>query len=151
MPRKAALQLVMTNLEEPPGDPEITKDHISGMSPGQKLCRTRGHHLWTKFQDRVHGTDANRPGTRITRIQKCNDCKNRRERDFVVVALGKTSRGLRKLDPKWYLVYVEVKGVPYLLPKGSQRITEELRELLLGEQFFADTTKGVVYVPEDED
>jgi len=150
MPRKPQLQLVMENLEEPPGDPELTREHVAGMSPGQKVCRTRGHHVWSKFQDRVHGTDANRPGTRITRIQKCNDCKNRRERDFVVVTLGKNSRGLRKLDDKWHLTYVEVRGVPYLLPKGSQRFTEELRELLLAEQFFAET-KGIIYVNDEDD
>jgi hypothetical protein len=153
MARAGALKLVTTALEEPPGDPDITRKHVADLSPGQKRCRARGHHIWTKKQDRVYGTDANRPGTRVTRIQKCNDCKNQRERDFVVVSLGKNSRGLRKLDDKWHLTYVEVKVdgvmVPYLIPKGGQRITEELRELLMGEEFFADTTKGVIYVNDD--
>lgn len=150
VPRKAALQLVMENLEEPPGDPEQTREFVAGLSKGQKICRTRGHHLWAKLQDQVHGTDANRPGTRITRIQRCRDCRNKRERDFMVISLGKNSRGLRKLDDKWHLTYVEVNGKPYLLPRGAQRITEELRELMLGEEFFADT-KGIIYVPEGDD
>jgi len=151
MARAGALKLVTTALDDPPGDPEVTREHVANMTKGQKVCRTRGHHMWHRKQDRVHGTDANRPGTRITRIQKCNDCRNLRERDFVVVSLGKDSRGLRALDDKWHLTYVEVNGKPYLIPKGGQRMTEELRELLRAEEFFADT-KGIIYVnDEDED
>lgn len=148
------MKLVTHALEEPPGDADLTREAVAGMSKGQKICRTRGHHLWHRKQDRVYGTDANRPGTRITRIQKCNDCRNLRERDFVVISLGKDSRGLRALDDKWHLTYVEVMvdGVPtpYLLPKGSQRMTEELRELLRAEEFFA-SDKGVIYVEDEED
>lgn len=143
------MKLVTHQLEDPPGDPDLTREHVNGLSEGQKRCRTRGTHKWTRFQDRVYGPDANRPGTRITRVQRCSDCLNRRERDFVVVSLGKDSRGLRKLDDKWHLVYVEVKGQPYLLPRGAQRITEDLRELLLAEEFFS-ATKGVIYVDDEE-
>lgn len=147
MARAGMLKVVP--LEELPGDPELTRDRVSQWSAGQKVCRTRGRHHWRKDRDRVYGTDANRPGTRVTRVQVCPDCKNKREADHVVVSLGKASRGLRRVED-WHTIYVEVKGVPYLLDKGSQRITDDLREEMVAEEFFADTTKRI-YVDESED
>lgn len=145
---KAGLLRVVEDVE-PVGDADMTHLRMTEWSKGQKVCRMRGRHNWKKWQDRVHGTDVNRPGTIITRIQMCPDCKNRREADHMVIALrfNKDSRGLRKLE-KWVMVYREVDGVPYLLDKGSQRVTEELREEMIGADFFADTSK-VIYVDDD--
>lgn len=149
MPRKAALQLVMTDLEEPPGDADLTRKRATEWTPGQKKCRRRKRHHWGRFHSIVYGPDVNRPGTRVHVIESCPDCKNRRAADHLVIAIGKNSRGLRRMED-WATIYREVNGVPYLLDKGSQAVTDELREELYAEEFFAQTGK-LTYVDEEAD
>jgi hypothetical protein len=116
-------------------------------SEGQKLCRARRRHHWKRFTVTVHGVDPNRLGTRMNIVQRCPDCLNRRHADFV-----RTARGVRQMDD-WKPDYREVDGVPYLLPKGAQPVTDELREeLIAGEYFTPDgTLKGKVNYVDDED
>lgn len=149
MPTKAALQLVMENLEEPPGDPEKTRDRANQWSAGQKLCRRRKRHHWRRFHSVVYGPDINRPGTRVEVIERCPDCRNRRHADHLVTAIGKNGRGLRQVGD-WITEYLDVDGVPYLLEKGSQRVTDELREELYAKEFF-DHTGKLTYVDEEAD
>lgn len=147
MARAGALKLVTTALDDVPGDAEMTKERAKQWSAGQRKCRRRKRHHWSRFHSVVYGPDVNRPGTRITVIERCPDCRNRREADHLVTAVGKKSRGLRQVDD-WKTIYLDVDGVPYLLEKGSQRVTDELREELYAEEFFEHSGR-LTYVDEE--
>ena len=147
MTRAGALQVVA--LDEPPGDADLTRRRADAWSEGQKLCRRRKRHNWRRFHSVVYGPDVNRPGTRISIIEQCPDCRNRHQADHIVVAIGKTGRGLRQLE-KWRTIYRDVNGVPYLLDKGSQPVTDDLREEMYAAEFFKNPGK-LNHVDEDDD
>lgn len=161
------LKLVDTNQPEPVGDAFKTRERIAQWSEGQLLCRRRKRHHWARFTSTIYGRrafdcDVNDlpTGTRISVVERCPSCLNRRRADHLVIELGRykgkngagdvVSKGLRMAEP-WTMIYIEVKDVPYLLDPGSQSITDDLREEIYAAEFFAHPGR-ISYAPEgDED
>lgn len=143
MPRgnsAAALQLVSPSGEEkepPPGDPTLTREALAGWKEGQRKCRTWKRHRWgpyTVFEHKMRGTK----NLRYEVVERCTLCGNRRTADFV-----QTSYGLRMVD-RWKMDYRD----GYLLPKGAQRIGEELHDELVAQDILS---RKVIEVLDDEE
>jgi hypothetical protein len=124
----AALRVVQAELEEPTGDISLTREAMSGWREGQRRCRARKRHNWgphTVLEYRYH----------YEVVEQCTHCRNRRKADF-----SKTGRKLTA----WKADYRE----GYLLPKGAQRIVDELQdELWLGDIL----SRRIVEAPDPED
>lgn len=113
-PRSGALRVVQDRTEDIPGDPSLTAEAMNSWREGQRRCRARKRHNW-----QAHTVREFRSHYEV--MERCSSCFNRRVCDF-----SKTGRRINK----WQPIYRD----NYLLPKGAQRITEDLHdELVLGD------------------
>lgn len=134
MARAARLRSVKVDPEPPKGDPDLTREAVSGWREGQRRCRARKRHNWgpyTVWEYRSH----------FEVVEQCSHCRNRRVADFV-----RTTYGLRQ-STKWKPDYRE----GYLLPKGAARIDEDIRDELVASDILS---RRIVEAPdraEDEE
>lgn len=113
------------------GDPTLTLEAMSGWSKGQRVCRSRKRHNWLPFTVWEHKTW-------LDVVERCSQCLNRRHAPFVF-----TERGLRKVD-NWKPDYRD----GYLLPKGAQRLDEDMQDELTAADILS---RRRVEVLDDED
>lgn len=143
----ARRKLELVPVEEPPGDAQMTAERAHEWSAGQKLCRRRKRHHWRAHTAYAHG-DINQPGTLIDVTERCPDCRNQRQADHIVTALRWGGTGIRMVDDKWKMIYLDVNGVPYLLEKGSQPLSDDLRNEMYAAEF---ANRRITYVDDDPD
>lgn len=134
MGRTGLLKLVP--VEPAPGDEEMTRERASQWSEGQRLCRRRKRHHWKPHTAIVHGDDMQRPGTLIEITERCPDCRNQRRADHVVRVSRYGNVTIHRVNETWQMLYLEVGDVPYLLEKGSQAVSEDLRDEMYAQEFM---------------
>lgn len=123
--------LAKTKVEEPSGDPDLTRETMAQWKEGQRRCRARKRHNWGPLTVYEHRTwyDV---------VEQCSHCRNRRHAPFT-----KTAYGLRKAD-KWKPDYRD----GYLLPRGAMAIDEEMFDELTASDILS---RRIVEVLDDED
>lgn len=121
---------VVNEVEEgPKGDPTLTLQAVSGWKDGQRRCRARKRHNWGPFAvwEHLNFYDV---------VEQCSHCRNRRAADF-----NKRGRQLTR----WKADYRD----GYLLPRGAQRIDEDLHDELMLSDILS--RRIVEVTDEDED
>lgn len=119
-PRRKLAAVKEVEVEQPKGDPTLTLEAMAGWTEGQKRCRARTRHNWLPFNVYAHATY-------YDVVERCSHCLNRRSADFV-----ETARGMRQVD-KWKPDYRD----GYLLPKGAQRIDDDLKDELVASDILS--------------
>lgn len=132
MARGSALRIVTVEPdEEITGDLDLTRETMSSWKAGQRTCRARRRHNWGPFTvyEHKHHYEV---------VEQCSHCRNRRTADFI-----KTPYGLRKAD-RWQADYRD----GYLLPKGAQRIGDELHDELTELDILS---RRIIEVPDEDE
>lgn len=117
--------------DPPTGDVSLTQETIASWSTGQRRCRGRKRHNWNPGMVYEHATF-------FEVTEQCSHCRNRRKAHYV-----RTTFGLRK-EGKWQPDYRD----GYLLPKGAQRIDDDLQDELVAADILS---RRIIEVPDRDD